>query len=676
MSRHAYTPQRARAAEDAGRASSTRSSWCARNEPATSAREIWLAADRGYLPVRVAGRGEGRHALRAGGHAHLARREADARRCSRTPTRALAADRCASPRPADETLSRYFRDHRELGQQERAFVAETVFAVLRRKRSLEAAAGSAAAAGAGRRGAAARARPLGARARGPGRRRAARGASARCARRGAACRGARRPAGLAVAAPRARSTARPKRCASRRACSTRRRSTCASTSRAPTAKRCSRSLARDGIAAQPTPYSPAGLRLAGKPAINRHALFRDGLVEVQDEGSQLLAWLLAPRRGEMVADYCAGAGGKTLALGDADARHRAGSTRSTFRPSGWRRSRRARRAPASPTCIRIVLSASDDARAKRLAGKIDRVLVDAPCSGFGTLRRNPDLKWRQGPDAIDELAAKQRAHPRRGGAAGEARRAPGLRDLQPAARGERGGRRRLCGARTRSSRPLSCAELLAAQRIALERASACGCGRTCTAPTAFSPPPSSAAERLHTSVKSSFRQRSLGNFRRLGRRHSRRMAGASITTIKAAQSDAVFRLARPPLVGLRARRAGADAHHHRGGHDLPAPLPGAPRARPASGRVALLPLLALAHHRHGDQGVGRDPSQAPRQVRDRGRPAQPADPRHQQGALARRVPVRQGIVQQGDDGALRPRHAGRLDRAQRLLAPLDATASC
>ena len=64
----------------------------------------------------------------------------------------------------------------------------------------------------------------------------------------------------------------------------------------------------------PTPHSPAGIRLAGKPPINRHALFLDGSVEVQDEGSQLLAYLLAPRRGEMVADYCAGAGGKTLAL--------------------------------------------------------------------------------------------------------------------------------------------------------------------------------------------------------------------------------------------------------------------------------------------------------------------------------------------------------------------------
>src|SRR5678809_156301 len=67
-------------------------------------------------------------------------------------------------------------------------------------------------------------------------------------------------------------------------------------------------LAADGVDAQPTPYSPAGLRVVGKPAINRHALFRDGLIEVQDEGSQVLALLLGARRGEMVADYCAGAG--------------------------------------------------------------------------------------------------------------------------------------------------------------------------------------------------------------------------------------------------------------------------------------------------------------------------------------------------------------------------------
>ena len=75
-----------------------------------------------------------------------------------------------------------------------------------------------------------------------------------------------------------------------------------------------------------------------------------------------------------------------------------------------------------------------DERIKRLAGKIDRVLVDAPCSGLGTLRRNPDLKWRQSPQAVAELARQAGGHPRQRGAAGEAGRAAGLRHLQPAAR--------------------------------------------------------------------------------------------------------------------------------------------------------------------------------------------------------------------------------------------------
>jgi 16S rRNA (cytosine967-C5)-methyltransferase len=148
--------------------------------------------------------------------------------------------------------------------------------------------------------------------------------------------------------------------------------------------------------------------VAGKPAINRHSLFRDGLVEVQDEGSQLLAWLLAPRRGEMIADYCAGAGGKTLAL--------AMLMRGTGRIYAMDVSARrlaalgARAARAGITNVHsVALSGDRDPRVKRLAGKLDRVLVDAPCSGFGTLRRNPDLKWRQGPQAVAELVQKQRA---------------------------------------------------------------------------------------------------------------------------------------------------------------------------------------------------------------------------------------------------------------------------
>ena len=74
-------------------------------------------------------------------------------------------------------------------------------------------------------------------------------------------------------------------------------------------------LNADGLTAEPCRYSPLGIRLLGKPALSRHPLFLDGSFEVQDEGSQLLGFLLQPKRGEMVADFCAGAGGKTLLLG-------------------------------------------------------------------------------------------------------------------------------------------------------------------------------------------------------------------------------------------------------------------------------------------------------------------------------------------------------------------------
>ena len=167
-------------------------------------------------------------------------------------------------------------------------------------------------------------------------------------------------------------------------------------------------LAADGIAASATPYSPAGVRLAGKPAINRHPLFLHGMVEVQDEGSQLLCHLVAPRRGEMVVDFCAGAGGKTLALGVL--------MRSTGRLYAFDVSEK-RLAQFKPRLARSGLSnvhpqrieGERDPRIGRLAGKIDRVLVDAPCSGLGTLRRNPDLKFRQTPADVEEMSRKQAA---------------------------------------------------------------------------------------------------------------------------------------------------------------------------------------------------------------------------------------------------------------------------
>jgi len=163
-----------------------------------------------------------------------------------------------------------------------------------------------------------------------------------------------------------------------------------------------------GVASEPTPFSPWGLRLDSKPALTKFDAFARGAIEVQDEGSQLLALLLDARRGEMVVDFCAGAGGKTLAIG--------ASMRNTGRLYAFDTS--AHRLDAlKPRLARSKLSNvhpaaiahERDDRIKRLAGKIDRVIVDAPCSGLGTLRRNPDLKWRQSLQAVQEMAVKQAA---------------------------------------------------------------------------------------------------------------------------------------------------------------------------------------------------------------------------------------------------------------------------
>lgn len=165
-------------------------------------------------------------------------------------------------------------------------------------------------------------------------------------------------------------------------------------------------LREAGIDAGETPFAPFGIRVAGKPALTKLKVFEDGWIEVQDEGSQLLCSLVAPRRGEMIVDFCAGAGGKTLALGAA--------MRSTGRLYAFDVAER-RLAKLKPRLARsglsnvhpVLIDSEHDAKIKRLAGKIDRVLVDVPCSGLGTLRRNPDLKWRQSAASLAELAPKQ-----------------------------------------------------------------------------------------------------------------------------------------------------------------------------------------------------------------------------------------------------------------------------
>jgi 16S rRNA (cytosine967-C5)-methyltransferase len=165
-------------------------------------------------------------------------------------------------------------------------------------------------------------------------------------------------------------------------------------------------LEQAGIEAGETPYGPNAVRVEGKPPVNRLKAFEDGWFEVQDEGSQLLCHLVGAKRGEMVVDFCAGAGGKTLALGAA--------MRSTGRLYAFDISER-RLAKLKPRMAKsglsnvhtVLIDSEHDPKIKRLAGKIDRVLVDAPCSGLGTLRRNPDLKWRQSPSSLEELTPKQ-----------------------------------------------------------------------------------------------------------------------------------------------------------------------------------------------------------------------------------------------------------------------------
>lgn len=165
-------------------------------------------------------------------------------------------------------------------------------------------------------------------------------------------------------------------------------------------------LAAAPILCEPTPYAPLGLRVIKKPSLQNLPLFKSGAIEVQDEGSQLLAQIVGAKRGEMVVDFCAGAGGKTLAIG--------ALMRNTGRLYAFDISDK-RLAKLKPRMARsglsnvhpVLIAHENDAKVKRLAGKIDRVLVDAPCSGLGTLRRNPDVKWRQTPGSVLEMNVKQ-----------------------------------------------------------------------------------------------------------------------------------------------------------------------------------------------------------------------------------------------------------------------------
>jgi len=164
-------------------------------------------------------------------------------------------------------------------------------------------------------------------------------------------------------------------------------------------------LAAEGIEAVPTPLSPWGLRVAGRRPVSAGAAFQTGLVEIQDEGSQLVAALVGAAPEMRVADWCAGAGGKTLALAMTMANRGSIAACDVSAPRLEGAVRRLRRAGVHNVERHLV--EAGDKWAKRRAGSFDRVLVDAPCTGIGTWRRNPDARLRLRPEDLAELVPKQ-----------------------------------------------------------------------------------------------------------------------------------------------------------------------------------------------------------------------------------------------------------------------------
>ena len=167
-----------------------------------------------------------------------------------------------------------------------------------------------------------------------------------------------------------------------------------------------RALAAEGVAAKPAPLSPVGLRLRERVPLGNLAAFKQGLVEVQDESSQIAALLADARPGMRVVDFCAGAGGKTLALAAGMANRGKLVACEVSQRRLDRAARRLRRAGVT-NVERRALSGERDKWVKRHRGGFDRVFADVPCLGTGTWRRNPDAKWRMRPEDLADLVERQ-----------------------------------------------------------------------------------------------------------------------------------------------------------------------------------------------------------------------------------------------------------------------------
>ena len=157
--------------------------------------------------------------------------------------------------------------------------------------------------------------------------------------------------------------------------------------------------------AEPTRLSPWGIRLLADTRLDEHPAFRDGLVEVQDEGSQLIASACEPRPGERILDLCAGAGGKALALA-------AAQPTAAILAADTNRARLSKLAPRADRAgaeleTRLLNPGEELSQLSDWVGQADLVLVDAPCSGSGTWRRNPEGRWRLTPERLDRVVALQ-----------------------------------------------------------------------------------------------------------------------------------------------------------------------------------------------------------------------------------------------------------------------------
>jgi 16S rRNA (cytosine967-C5)-methyltransferase len=158
--------------------------------------------------------------------------------------------------------------------------------------------------------------------------------------------------------------------------------------------------------AEPTPLSPWGLRLPPDSRVTEHPAFADGLAEVQDEGSQLIALACGAHAGQRIVDLCAGAGGKSLALAAAAGGEAEIIACDTSRARLSKLPDRARRA-GSGIVTRLLNPPREAEELLDLQESADVVLVDAPCSGSGTWRRNPEGRWRLTPERLDRVIALQ-----------------------------------------------------------------------------------------------------------------------------------------------------------------------------------------------------------------------------------------------------------------------------